>query len=52
MKYKFEAENYNNQVDTMSQSPKKESHFDLKGAQFAGGLVDADKVNKDMIQVV
>lgn len=33
----------------MSRSSKKESHFDLKGAQFAGGLIDADTVNAEQI---
>jgi len=46
---KFYAENYNNQGDTMSQSPKKQSNFNLQGAQFAGGLVDADTVNAQQI---
>ncbi|MEC4813629.1 MAG: pentapeptide repeat-containing protein [Scytonema sp. PMC 1069.18] len=42
----FYAQNYNNQGDTM---PRKESHFNLQGAQFAGGLVDADTVNAHQI---
>lgn len=33
----------------MSESYKKESNFDLKGAQFAGGLVNADTVNAHQI---
>jgi CHAT domain-containing protein len=33
----------------MSQSPKKKSHFNLQGAQFAGGLVNADTVNAEQI---
>ena len=46
---KFYAQTYSNQGDTMSQSPKKQSNFDLKGAQFAGGLVNADTVNAHQI---
>jgi uncharacterized protein YjbI with pentapeptide repeats len=46
---KFYAENYNNQGDTMSQSPKKQSNFNLQGAQFAGGLVDAETVTANQI---
>ncbi|MHC5917361.1 MAG: pentapeptide repeat-containing protein [Nostoc sp.] len=46
---KFYAENYNNQGDTMSQSSKKESNFNLQGAQFGGGLVNADTVNAEQI---
>lgn len=46
---KFYAENYNNRGDTMSQSPKKQSNFNLQGAQFAGGLVDAETVNAHQI---
>ncbi len=38
----FYAQTYNNQGDTM---PGKKSKFDLQGAQFAGGLVDAETVN-------
>jgi uncharacterized protein YjbI with pentapeptide repeats len=45
----LKAENYNNYGNTMSQSSKKESNFDLKGAQFAGGLVNADAVNAEQI---
>ncbi|NEQ80628.1 MAG: hypothetical protein F6K26_10315 [Moorea sp. SIO2I5] len=33
----------------MSQAPKKYTKNDLKQAQFAGGLVDADKVDADQI---
>ena len=33
----------------MSQSPKKQSNFNLQGAQFAGGLVDAETVNAHQI---
>ncbi|GAX45657.1 pentapeptide repeat-containing protein [Tolypothrix sp. NIES-4075] len=42
----FYAETYNNQGDTM---PKKESNFNLQGAQFGGGLVDAETVNAHQI---
>ena len=46
----FYIETYNNQGDSiMPEGSKKESHFDLKGAQFAGGLVDADTVNAEQI---
>jgi hypothetical protein len=45
----FYAQNYQNQGDTMSQSPKKQSNFNLQGAQFAGGLVDAETVNAHQI---
>jgi uncharacterized protein YjbI with pentapeptide repeats len=46
----FYAENYNNQGDTiMSEGSKKQSNFDLKGAQFGGGLVNADTVNAQQI---
>jgi|688.fasta_scaffold02648_25 uncharacterized protein YjbI with pentapeptide repeats len=45
----FYAQNYHNQGDTMSQSPKKQSNFNLQGAQFAGGLVDAETVNAHQI---
>lgn len=40
----FYAQTYHNQGDTMPEAPKKVSNFDLKNAQFAGGLVDADTV--------
>lgn len=33
----------------MSESSKKQSSFDLKGAQFGGGLVNADTVNANQI---
>lgn len=33
----------------MSQSPKKQSNFNLQGAQFAGGLVDAETVTANQI---
>ncbi|MBC1295145.1 pentapeptide repeat-containing protein [Nostoc sp. UCD122] len=46
---KFYAQTYSNQGDTMSQSPKKESHFNLQGAQFGGGLVNADTVTAQQI---
>ncbi|OYD95163.1 hypothetical protein CDG77_10595 [Nostoc sp. 'Peltigera membranacea cyanobiont' 213] len=46
---KFYAQTYSNQGDTMSQSPKKESHFNLQGAQFGGGLVNADTVTAGQI---
>ncbi|OKH13396.1 hypothetical protein FACHB389_36170 [Nostoc calcicola FACHB-389] len=46
---KFYAQNYNNQGDTMSQSPKKQSNFNLQGAQFAGGLIDAETVTANQI---
>jgi len=42
----FYAETYNNQGDTM---PKKESNFNLQGAQFGGGLVDAETVTAHQI---
>nr|WP_225912534.1 hypothetical protein [Nostoc flagelliforme] len=45
----FYANNYKNQGDTMSQSPKKQSNFNLQGAQFAGGLVDAETVTANQI---
>ncbi len=45
----LQAENIYSRGGIMSQSSKKESNFDLKGAQFAGGLVDADTVNVEQI---
>lgn len=45
----IQAENYNNQGDTMPQNPKKQSNFNLQGAQFGGGLVNADTVNAHQI---
>ena len=45
----LQAENIYSRGDIMSQDSKKESNFDLKGAQFAGGLVDADTVNAEQI---
>ncbi|MBC1225034.1 hypothetical protein GNF10_29170 [Nostoc sp. UCD121] len=33
----------------MSQSPKKQSNFNLQGAQFAGGLIDAETVTANQI---
>ncbi|MEM1395213.1 MAG: pentapeptide repeat-containing protein [Cyanobacteria bacterium P01_H01_bin.150] len=45
----LQAENYNNYGNTMSQNSKKESNFDLKGAQFGGSLVNADTVNAEEI---
>ncbi|MDJ0698102.1 pentapeptide repeat-containing protein [Mastigocoleus sp. MO_188.B34] len=45
----LQAENIYSRGGIMSQSSKKESHFDLKGAQFAGGLVDTDTVNAEQI---
>jgi uncharacterized protein YjbI with pentapeptide repeats len=46
----FYAQTYQNQGDTiMSEGSKKQSNFDLKGAQFAGGLVNADTVNAQQI---
>ena len=45
----LKAENYNNYGNTMSQNSKKESSFDLKGAQFAGGLVNAETVSAEQI---
>ncbi|MEO1186721.1 MAG: CHAT domain-containing protein, partial [Cyanobacteria bacterium J06636_27] len=45
----LQAENYNNYGNTMSQNSKKESNFDLKGAQFGGSLVNADTVNTEEI---
>jgi hypothetical protein len=44
---KFYTETYHNQGDTMSQGLRKVSNYDLKNAQFAGGLVDADTVNAE-----
>jgi hypothetical protein len=44
----FYAQNYNNQGDTMPKS-KRESNFNLQGAQFGGGLVNADTVNAGQI---
>ncbi len=46
---KFYARTYSNQGETMSQSPNKQSNFDLKGAQFAGDLVNADTVTAHQI---
>ncbi|GAA6615889.1 substrate-binding periplasmic protein [Scytonema sp. NUACC26] len=46
---KFYAEACNNQGDTMSQNSKKESNFNFQNPQFAGGLVNADKVTADRI---
>jgi predicted ATP-dependent protease len=43
------AATYHNQGDTMSQAPKKISNFDLKSAQVAGGLVDAETVHANQI---
>jgi uncharacterized protein YjbI with pentapeptide repeats len=46
----FYAQTYQNQGDTiMAEASKKQSNFDLKGAQFAGGLVNADTVNANQI---
>lgn len=46
----FYAQTYQNQGDTiMSEGSKKQSNFDLKNAQFAGGLVNADTVNAGQI---
>ncbi|MGI8502134.1 MAG: pentapeptide repeat-containing protein [Hassallia sp.] len=45
----FYAETYNNQGDTMPQSPKKQSTFNLQNAQFGGGLVDGETVNAHQI---
>ncbi|WP_189525104.1 hypothetical protein [Nostoc sp. 'Peltigera membranacea cyanobiont' 232] len=46
----FYVQNYHNQGDTiMPEGSKKQSNFDLKGAQFAGGLVNADTVNAHQI---
>ncbi|WP_260446381.1 pentapeptide repeat-containing protein, partial [Nostoc sp. UCD121] len=46
----FYAQTYQNQGDTiMSEGSKKQSNFDLKGAQFAGGLVNADTVTAQQI---
>ncbi len=45
----IQAENYNNHGDTMSQSPKKQSTFNLQNAQIGGGLVDAETVNAEQI---
>ncbi|MBD2534636.1 hypothetical protein H6G97_36240 [Nostoc flagelliforme FACHB-838] len=48
---KFYAQTYSNQGNTMSQSPNKQCNFDLKGAQFAGGLVNADTVPAQQIDL-
>jgi uncharacterized protein YjbI with pentapeptide repeats len=41
----FYAQTYQNQGDTiMPEGSKRESNFNLQGAQFAGGLVNADNV--------
>jgi uncharacterized protein YjbI with pentapeptide repeats len=46
----FYAQTYQNQGDTiMPEGSKKQSNFDLKGAQFGGGLVNADTVNAQQI---
>ncbi|WP_335064988.1 pentapeptide repeat-containing protein [Nostoc sp.] len=46
----FYAQTYQNQGDIiMAEGSKKQSNFDLKGAQFAGGLVNADTVNAGQI---
>jgi uncharacterized protein YjbI with pentapeptide repeats len=46
----FYAQNYHNQGDTiMAEGSKKQSNFDLKGAQFSGGLVNADTVTANQI---
>jgi uncharacterized protein YjbI with pentapeptide repeats len=46
----FYAQTYQNQGDTiMAEGSKKQSNFDLKGAQFGGGLVNADTVNAGQI---
>ncbi|MBE8990205.1 pentapeptide repeat-containing protein [Nostoc sp. LEGE 12450] len=46
----FYVQNYHNQGDTiMSEGSKKQSNYDLKGAQFGGGLVNADTVNAHQI---
>jgi len=42
-------DSYVNQGGTMSTSPKKVSNNDLKGAQFAGGFVDAENVQAQQI---
>ncbi len=34
---------------SMSEAPKKQSNFNLQGAQFGGGLVDAETVNAHQI---
>ncbi len=46
----FYIETYNNQGDSiMPEGSKKESHFDLKGSQIAGGVVNADNVEAKQI---
>ena len=45
----FYAQAYHNQGDTMTPGPRKQSNFNLQGAQFAGGLVDAETVNAHQI---
>jgi uncharacterized protein YjbI with pentapeptide repeats len=46
----FYAQTYQNQGDTiMPEGSKRISHFNLQGAQFAGGIVDADTVNAHQI---
>ena len=39
-----------NQGDTISTNPKKQSIFNLQGAQFGGGLVNAQTVNAHQIR--
>ncbi|BAY87680.1 hypothetical protein NIES267_72040 (plasmid) [Calothrix parasitica NIES-267] len=46
----FYIETYSNQGDSiMPEASKKESNFDLNGAQLGGGLVNADTVNAEKI---
>ena len=46
----FFAQTYQNHGDIiMAEGSKKQSNFDLKGAQFAGGLVNADTVTAHQI---
>jgi uncharacterized protein YjbI with pentapeptide repeats len=45
----LQAQNIYSQGGIMSQSSKKESNFNLQGAQFGGALVNADTVNAEQI---
>ncbi|MEM7578419.1 MAG: pentapeptide repeat-containing protein [Cyanobacteria bacterium P01_A01_bin.80] len=45
----IQTENYNNYGDTIMSEISKKINNDLKGAQFAGGLVNADTVNTEQI---
>ncbi|OKH31742.1 hypothetical protein NIES2101_41310 [Calothrix sp. HK-06] len=46
----LERPNFYSQGDIiMSEASKKQSHFNLQGAQFGGGLIDAETVNAEHI---